>query len=135
MSDLYYVQDSRSYLGNDILWWADKGGYTTNLSKAEVFTKERAVHLNQNRITDIPWPKEYIDERTRPAVDVQYTNIKEALKGKGIRLKKKKWKRPTMGKTRGNCPECGKITWDYNPYENARCSDHQKSYDIEWLNA
>lgn len=125
MEDLYYVQDSRTYLGNDIVWWADKGGYTSDLSKAEVFTKEKAVRQNQDRITDIPWPKKYIDGKTRPTVDMQYTGIEEALKGTGVRLKKEKYKRPTMGKTRGNCPACGKITWGYNPYENAKCADHE----------
>ena len=55
--DEYYLQDKRSYVGNDILFWADGGGYTTDVSKAEVFTKDRALRLNQSRETDVPWPK------------------------------------------------------------------------------
>ena len=45
----------------------------------------------------------------------------------GIKLKRPKRQRPTTGKTRGNCPVCGKITWDYNPYENAYCINHDSS--------
>lgn len=101
----YYLQDSRSYVGNDILFWADAGGYTTDLSKAEVFTKEDAIEHHQGRRTDIPWPKEYLDNKTRPAVDMQYVKIKEALKGSGIKLlKPKKYRSPMY-----NCWGCGRF--------------------------
>ncbi|HQS60002.1 MAG TPA: hypothetical protein PKZ37_16620 [Gallionellaceae bacterium] len=68
----FYLQDSRDYIGNDVLWWADAGGYTTDLNKAEIFTKESAYRQNKMRETDIPWPKSYIDGKSRPAVDMQY---------------------------------------------------------------
>jgi hypothetical protein len=122
-NDEFYLQDSRQTVGNDLLWWCvDGAGYTTDLSRAWVISKEKAMSFNRSRETDIPWPKAYIDERTRPAVDCQNVSLKEALKGHGLKLKKPKKRKQTSGKTRGNCPECGKITWDYNPYENAYCS-------------
>lgn len=122
--DLYYMQDSRSYVGNDILWWALNGsGYTADMSRAQAYTREDALSMHKDRITDIPWPKKYIDDNTRPVVDMQRVRIKDALKGTGVKLIKPKRKRPTTGKTRGNCPDCGKITWDYNPYENAYCKE------------
>lgn len=86
MEDEYYLQDSRSYVGNDILWWCINGGYTTDLSKAEVFSKDEAIHNHKSRNSDIPWPKSYIDKRTRPAVDMQNTDIEIALQGTGIEL-------------------------------------------------
>ncbi len=82
----FYVQDKRSYVGNDILFWRDGGGYTTDVSKAEIFTKEHAMALHKSRHTDVPWPKEYIDSKTRPAVDMQYVKNKEALETVGIEL-------------------------------------------------
>lgn len=122
MNDQYYLQDSRSYVGNDILWWAINGaGYTTDVSKAHVFTKEEAVRYHKNRNSDVPWPKLYVDAKTRPAVDMQYVKIGDALHGTGIKLVKEKRKRPTLGKSRGNCPECGRLTWDFDPHENAYC--------------
>ncbi|MBL4763539.1 MAG: hypothetical protein JKY93_12685 [Gammaproteobacteria bacterium] len=103
-SELYYLQDNRGYVGNDLLWWAKNGrGYTTDLSKAEIYTKEDAVSQNKCRETDIPWPKDYVDAKTRPAVDMQYVEIKEALKGTGIKLNKPKpYKAP-----RYRCHGCG----------------------------
>jgi len=87
MIDKFYLQDSRDFVGNDMLFWAKNAqGYTTDLRKAHVFTKVNALKQHQCRETDIPWPKDYIDARTRPAVDVQYVSVYEALKDTGITL-------------------------------------------------
>ena len=112
--DLYYMQDSRSYVGNDIMFWAKNGnGYTTDLRLAEVYTKEEeAVSMHKSRSTDIPWPKDYIDAKTRPAVDMQYVKISEALADTGIELTKPK-KEP-----RSRCTECKSFvekSWPYIP--------------------
>ncbi|MES2319957.1 MAG: hypothetical protein V4631_20955 [Pseudomonadota bacterium] len=65
----FYLQDSRSYVGNDLLFWSKDGkGYTTDVSKAQVYSREQALAQHQSRETDIPWPKAYIDAKTRPAV-------------------------------------------------------------------
>ena len=83
----FYMQDSRGYIGNDVLWWAKNGkGYTTDLSKAEVYSREEAQRMHDNRRSDIPWPKIYIDSKTRPAVDMQYIKRDEALAGTGITI-------------------------------------------------
>lgn len=114
MSDqLFYLQDSRGYVGNDVQWWAKDGkGYTTDLSKAHVYTKADAVAQHEMRETDIPWPKEYIDAKTRPAVDMQYIKRDEALKGTGIELRKPQ--RPKHGP--GRCCECGSFMSDVQRY-------------------
>jgi rubrerythrin len=121
MSNQFYLQDSRGYVGNDVLWWAKNGhGYTTDLSKAHIYTKDEAVKRHESRYTDIPWPKDYIDAKTRPAVDMQYINREEALSGTGIKLlkppKEKKDTYKCVGCGRfltirqnyGECPNCGK---------------------------
>lgn len=113
MDDLYYLQDSRSYVGNDMLWWCPMGaGYTTDLRKAAVYTLEEAQAKHDSRPTDIPWPKAYIDGKTRPAVDMQYVKRAEALAGTGIVLK-----RP--GRIRRdviNCAGCGRFIRDLDRY-------------------
>ncbi len=77
--DAFYLQDSRGYVGNDMLFWAKDGkGYTTDLSNAHVYTKDEAYRQHAIRETDIPWPKEYIDSKARPAVDRQYLKRSEA---------------------------------------------------------
>ena len=75
----FYLQDSRDYVGNDVLWWAKDGkGYTTDLRKAALYSQEAAQQMQDNRRSDVPWPKNYIDGKARPAVDMQYINIGEA---------------------------------------------------------
>lgn len=113
MSDLYYLQDSRTFVGNDVMWWAKDGnGYTTDLRKAHIYTKEEAVRQHQSRETDIPWPKDYIDARTRPAVDMQYINRKEELKGTGIKLIKPQRPKAEVY----NCVGCGRFISDVQRY-------------------
>jgi len=105
-ADEFYLQDSRSYVGNDVLFWAKDGkGYTTDMRLAHVYTKEQAVAKHRSRETDIPWPKAYIDVRTRPAVDMQYVKRAEALAGTGIELTKPRSKRPDTV----NCAGCGRF--------------------------
>jgi hypothetical protein len=106
MSDVFYLQDSRSYIGNNMLFWAvDGAGYTTDMRKAHVFTKAEAVAQHQVRETDIPWPKEYIDARTRPAVDMQHVQRAVALAGTGIELRKPPRQKPDTI----NCTGCGRF--------------------------
>ncbi|AIO47520.1 hypothetical protein DM44_3123 [Burkholderia cepacia] len=112
MTELFYLQDSRSFVGNDVLWWADPDGYTTDLRKARLFTRDDAQQHHNVRETDIPWPKEYIDAKTRPAVDVQYIKRDEALAGTGITLTKPR----KAHADRVNCVGCGRFLRDADRY-------------------
>lgn len=70
---LYYLQDTRSTVGNCPLWWRENGsGYTTNLREAHKYTFEEAMRQHRCRETDLPWPCEQIDAIQRITVDVQY---------------------------------------------------------------
>lgn len=66
----YYLQDRRTLVGNSLLWWA-KGcqGYTTDISKAEVFTFAEAEAQMRKRSTDFAWPKEYVDSKVVSVVE------------------------------------------------------------------
>uniref|UniRef100_A0AAU6W2Q5 Uncharacterized protein n=1 Tax=Pseudomonas phage Touem01 TaxID=3138548 RepID=A0AAU6W2Q5_9VIRU len=69
MSRQFYLQDSRSHVGDGLTFWAKEGkGYTTNLDNAELFTAEQAT---RHRDSDIPWPQDYIDARAHYGVDHQ----------------------------------------------------------------
>ena len=70
--DLYYLQDSRQYVGNSMLWWRAGGaGYTTNLEEAGVFTQDQAFRQHRVRDTDRPWSKSYVDGHANRHVDHQ----------------------------------------------------------------
>lgn len=115
----YYLQDSRDYVGNDVLWWAKDGkGYTTDLSKAHVYTKDEAVAQNKCRPSDIPWPCEYIDARTRPAVDMQYIKRDEALASTDIELAKPD--KPAKPE-RYKCVGCGVFMSDAKRFSSNGC--------------
>jgi hypothetical protein len=111
-SDLFYLQDSRSYVGNDVMWWALGGnGYTTDLRNAQAYTREEAQAMHNARESDIPWPKQYIDGKTRPAVDFQYLS-KVAVAAAGIALAKPRKTRPDTI----NCSGCGRFVRDIDRY-------------------
>lgn len=56
MSDeQYLIWDTRSCVGNSILWWGPKrSGYTTNVDEAGRYSKDEADHIHRHRPTDRP---------------------------------------------------------------------------------
>lgn len=126
MSDLFYVQDSRSYVGNDMLFWGglNGNGYTTDLRKAQLYTQEQAQAMHNSRETDIPWPKAYIDAKTRPAVDMQYVKRAEALAGTGTVLAERKPKREEPLR----CQGCGSFISKVNFWAGCcpRCQEDSR---------
>lgn len=72
---LYYVQDSRDFVGNAMLWWRPDGrGYTTDLSQAGQYD-----HKPSDRDTDILWPVDYIESIATLHVDHQRTDPDAAI--------------------------------------------------------
>ncbi|GAH14775.1 unnamed protein product, partial [marine sediment metagenome] len=81
---LFYIQDTRSYVGNSMLWWEENNsGYVCDIRKAKVFTEEEAKKIcpgrgryyrssqNGKRM----WPKEYIDQRISQHIDMQHCEL------------------------------------------------------------
>jgi hypothetical protein len=65
----YYLQDSRSVVGNFLLFWAkDHRGYTTDIDNAHEFTLAEAL---SHRDTDVPWPVEEMRAAAKLRVDHQ----------------------------------------------------------------
>jgi len=77
--DLYYLQDTRTHVGNSMMWWAkDSKGYVCDIRKAHVFTRKEAFEQYKARSTDRPWPKKYIDARVSHHIDMQHCRREEA---------------------------------------------------------
>lgn len=72
MIDQFYMQDSRSLLGTNVMFHRKNGcGYGTNLDDLEVYTLEDAQRDHNFRETDIPLLKSLVDELSIMAVDHQ----------------------------------------------------------------
>lgn len=69
--EFFYLRDSRSNTGSSAMFWSLAGGYTTDVSKAEKFTREKAVGQYESRETDIPLRCDLVDQHTYLAVDMQ----------------------------------------------------------------
>lgn len=78
MTDLFYLQDSRSNVGSRAMFWRNGGGYTSSLDEAEQFPREQAVKQYECRETDLPWPVVYVNRWADVGVDHQYISRIEA---------------------------------------------------------
>ncbi len=74
----YVLRDTRSNCGTNIMFWAAKGSYTTDILQAERFTKEEALSQNQCRNTDEPLLFDRLLEVANSRVDMQHLNTKTA---------------------------------------------------------
>jgi hypothetical protein len=69
---LFYIQDSRSFAGNSVSWWAVDGkGYTSDLTKAWKVTRDKALSIQSTRDHDIAWPCSAIDAKVQVHFDMQ----------------------------------------------------------------
>jgi hypothetical protein len=74
----YYLQDSRGLTGDNLMFWGDPSGYTSDVDRSEVWTTEKAFAQNACRPEDIPWPVEYVRAHSRYVVDMQTVKKDEA---------------------------------------------------------
>ena len=76
---MYYIQDSRQFVGNSVLWWRPKScGYTCDLSEAGVFTLGEARKICRSRDTDRMWEVNYINSKTQHHVDMQDVTLERS---------------------------------------------------------
>jgi len=65
--ELYYIQDTRTYTGNSVMWWRENGdGYTSNVDEAW-----KVPATWHGRDTDKLWLCSAIDARTTRQFDMQ----------------------------------------------------------------
>ena len=90
MRKKFYIQDTRSYVGNSMLWWKhDNCGYVCDIRQARIFTNEearkicrgRGRYAQTSRDGKRMWPKDYIDERISHHIDMQHCDTAKAQKG------------------------------------------------------
>lgn len=74
---LFYIQDSRQYVGNDVSWWRpNSGGYTCQIDEAGLYDE---AFCRGARDTDIIWRWEDIYPLATRVVDIQRMRNIEAV--------------------------------------------------------
>lgn len=113
--ELFYVQDTRNYVGNSMLWYGRDGGYVCDVRKAEVFTRDEARKVCRRDVFRA-WPKRYITDRISFEVDMQGCDLDESLF----------WEPPPpppeLKPDRRNCSKCGRFFSTFVPDDDL-CED------------
>lgn len=117
----YIVQIERQWNGNDIAFISTKGNPTFNYDKANVMNLDTAKLAAT--IGGKVWSRAYLDSISRRTFQRHNILTRTMITDAGIKYKKPRKQRPTTGKTRWNCPTCGKISWQFNPYDFDGCLD------------
>jgi len=57
----YYIQDTRSFVGDSVLFWRPDGsGYTIKIDRAGLYTEADAKRICRNRDTDKMIPEDVV---------------------------------------------------------------------------
>ncbi len=78
----------------------------------------------------IVWlPFSIADAAKRRTFNINNFNRRTMVQGAGLVMpdwlkEQNRRKKSRSGKVRWNCPHCGKITWQYSPYDFEGCSDY-----------
>lgn len=130
----YVIHISRGdYDGNDVYWKAERG-CTANLSDALVLTKDEAEQAMRFLDDAVIYPFLYAVSISRRTFQARNVNERRMITAAGIRKPRRKREHPTSGRTRGNCRDCGRVTWGFNPYENYTCVEAaREKYGASWL--
>ena len=116
---------ARKWDGNDVYWCSETEhlGRSLDFSKAMQF-KYGSLPTLKNRNVYIPL--EMAEKKKRKTFDFSKFDRRKMVQSAGLKqpewLKQQKRRRDS-GKTRWNCPSCGKISWQYNPYTFDGCKD------------
>lgn len=84
MTQLYYIQHTKTYAYDFILWWGkDQKGYYYDLDQAGTYTKEEADKIVALRGEEVAWPVELVRASVSSAVsicDLRRTHEKDEFK-------------------------------------------------------
>ncbi|OKP31071.1 hypothetical protein BSQ40_03190 [Serratia fonticola] len=107
--------------GNDLYWLCNGYIPVTDFSNASIYCKS---DTERHGVVWIPF--HIADAVKRRTFAIQLLNRRTMIQGAGLRkpdwLKRQERRNPS-GKVRWNCPCCGKISWQFNPYDFDGCKD------------
>lgn len=113
---------SGTWSGNDV-YWRTASGKSLDVEQAVTLS------LDEVKIDDPAWiyvPKSLAMAKKRRTVDMRHFNPRTMVQGAGLRMSddmKRDRRRKDNPKSRMNCPACGKLHWQHNPYDFDGCND------------
>lgn len=121
------ISESDSYIAVKKGVW-DGNDLAMACTLEDSFNYEQAAILSScdfqpNNALYVFIPKEITDKVTRKTFAHRLINRRKMISGAGIIGVKKQRESKSTGKTRHNCPSCGKIHWQYDPYSFDGCND------------
>ena len=122
-SDKYVFFVKGIWDGNDVYWTDLNGSKSTNFLHAQVIGRTAAESINHNDYVVVPF--ELANKSKRRTFDFRKVDKRTMVQGAGLKTPEhlKKAKRKSLNpKTRFNCPKCGKINWQHNPYDFEVCN-------------
>lgn len=116
----YVAYKRKRWDGNDVYWLCNDGEPTTDFSHA-------AVHPLPGNQEGWRWlPLGVATRIKRRTLSVSDLNRRTMVQAAGLvtpdHVARQRRRRPS-DKTRWNCPGCGKIHWQLNPYDFEGCND------------
>ena len=116
----YVAFQKARWNGNDVFWRCADGNPRTDFDMADRFSKPS----NGEGWIWIPW--ETANSARRPTFDIIHINRRTMIQAAGLVTPlhiQRQRRRSSSGKTRFNCPSCGRIHWQYNPYDFEGCEN------------
>lgn len=126
--------DSSQYDGNDVYWLNTAfGAVSTDFSKASKINLEDITKYLEHYVL-IPF--ETANKQKRRTFQYSNFQLETMTINEGLVIPKhlQSKKKSGTGKTKWNCPKCGKIVWQYNPYnfEGCKYDNCSKSINEKW---
>lgn len=121
--DDYLAYKKGKWDGNDLYWLGDYGQFFTDIGKAESLSIEQAIG-GPDHLVFIP--KSHVFKVSRLTFASGLINKRKMTQGSGlvtpnhIKIQKR---RVSSGKTRWNCPACGRMVWQFNPHDFHSCKN------------
>lgn len=120
----YVAYEKKKWDGNDVYWMNRYSYPTTDFSKASTLDEEEAQAFLNSEKNFIVIPRYIAEKVKRRTFDFKKFNKRTMVQGAGLvtpEIVKKNQRRVSDPMTRFNCPECGKINWQHNPYDFEGC--------------
>lgn len=107
--------------GNDLYWLRNGDLPTTDFTQATIFDKPGDT-------ANLVWlPFNTADAVKRRTFPVAMLDHRRMVQCAGLRIpahiKRQRRRKSSSGKTRFNCPECGRLHWQLNPHDFEGCND------------